>query len=394
MTEPVIPYGRQTIEAADIAAVSAVLRGDWLTQGPAVAEFEAALATAFASPHAVAVNSGTAALHAGMAAMGIGPGDLVLVPAMTFVASANAALYCGAEVEIVDVEPETALVDPAAVARALDAYRGPGRPRAVVAVHYAGLPCDMDALSALALDRGLAIIEDACHAPGATWTDAGGRRHVVGSGDRSAFSAFSFHPVKHVTTAEGGAVLTADPRLAARARRFRTHGITRDAAELERSAGERWWYEQHDLGFNYRLPDVLAALGTSQLARHTGWLARRREIAEHYRAGFAGVPGVRLQHLPAGREHAWHLFTIRVERRAAVFAALDAAGIRAQVHYIPVHWQPYYRRRYGPRSLPNAEAWYRDVISLPMFPALSDADLDRVIDAVTRAVVGEAVTAR
>jgi len=385
--EPIIPYGRHHLDEDDIAAVVRVLRGEWLTQGPVVGEFEQALCLRLGAAEAVVVNSGTAALHAGMLALGIGPGDLVIVPPITFVASANAALYCGAEVAFVDVDPATGLIDPAAVEAFLGSYRGPHRPRAIVAVHYAGLPADLVALGALCSRRGLDLIEDACHAPGATWTDAERRLRTIGDASTSAFAALSFHPVKHLTTGEGGAVMTGRPELAARARMVRTHGITREPGQLERNEGS-WWYEQQALGFNYRMPDILAALGRSQLNKLDASLARRREIAAHYEQAFKGLAGLQLPTKPLGRTHAYHLFPILVERRAEVMAGLAERGIQAQVHYIPVHQQPFYRSRYGAQRFPGAEAWYSREVSIPMFPALRDADVRRVCDAVVEAVRG------
>ncbi len=389
---PVIPYGRHRVEDEDIAAVVEVLRGDWLTQGPAVGAFETALCRRLGAPEAIAVNSGTAALHLGMLAMGIGPGDLVVVPPMTFVASANAALYCGADVAFVDVQPATALIDPGALDGFLAAYRGPLRPKAVVAVHYAGLPADLVALGEVCRRHGVALIEDACHAPGADWTDAAGRKRVVGDASTSTFAALSFHPVKHLTTGEGGAVMTTSPDLAEKVRMLRSHGITRSPARMERNEGV-WWYEQHHLGFNYRMPDVLAALGTSQLHRFDAGLTRRRAIAARYREAFAAAPEIGLQAVPAGRTHAYHLFPILVERRAEALSDLAALGIRGQVHYIPVHRQPYYRARYGPQSFPHAERWYEREISIPMYHAMTDADAARVCDAVVRVVGGAPVVA-
>jgi UDP-4-amino-4,6-dideoxy-N-acetyl-beta-L-altrosamine transaminase len=381
----VIPYGRHHIDDDDVTAVMRILRSDFLTQGPAVDEFERALCRRFGASDVVVVNSGTAALHVGMLALGIGPGDLVIVPPITFVASANAALYCGAEVAFVDVDPTTALISVDALDQFLNNYRGPHRPRAVVAVHYAGLPADMVTLGALCAHYGLDLIEDACHAPGATWTDASGRVHTIGGADTSAFAALSFHPVKHITTGEGGAVMTTRRDLAERARMFRSHGITRSPELLKRREGP-WWYEQQGLGFNYRMPDILAALGTSQLRKFDGWLARRREIADAYRSAFAELPGVGMQAQPTGRTHAYHLFPILVAARAEVLAALLVYGIRAQVHYIPVHEQPLYRARYGRQSFPGAERWYAREISIPMYPMLTDEEVTRVCDAVTRSV--------
>jgi UDP-4-amino-4,6-dideoxy-N-acetyl-beta-L-altrosamine transaminase len=383
---PVIPYGHHHIDDDDIEAVVRVLRGDWLTQGPAVGEFESALCRRLGAPEAAAVNSGTAALHVGMLALGIGPGDLVVVPPITFVASANAALYCGADVAFVDVEPDTGLLSADALEAFLAGYRGPHRPRAVVAVHYAGLPCDLGRIGEICRRYGVELIEDACHAPGATWTDAAGVVRTVGDASTSAFAALSFHPVKHVATGEGGAVMTTRPELAERARMFRNHGITRDPMRLRQREGP-WWYEMQLLGFNYRIPDILAALGTSQLGKFDRWLRRRRDIAARYRRAFADLPGIALQAERPGRSHAYHLFPILVDRRAEVLADLAARGIGAQVHYIPVHWQPVYVSRYGPQHFPQAEAWYARELSIPMFPSLTDAQVTRVSDGVA-AVLG------
>ena len=380
-----IPYGRQCIGDDDIDAVVRVLRGDWLTQGPSVVEFETALSREFGAAHSIAVNSGTAALHLGMAAMGIGAGDVVVVPPITFVASANAALYCGADVAFVDVEPETGLISCDALEEFLTTdARGP-RVRAVVAVHYAGLPCDVGRLATLCRTHGVALIEDACHALGATWTDVDGKLHAIADGCLSAFAALSFHPVKHITTAEGGAVVTNDPELAARVVMLRSHGVTRDPRMLEQNDGP-WYYEQQALGFNYRMPDVLAALGASQLTKHSNWLKRRREVAAVYRDTFADVAQIRLQAQCPGRVHAYHLFPIRVAGRRAVFDRLVHLGIRPQVHYIPVNVQPYYRKRYGVVPMPAAEAWYASELSIPMFQGISDRQVAYVCDAVLAAV--------
>ncbi len=379
---PVIPYGHHHIDDDDIEAVVRVLRGDWLTQGPAVGQFETALCQRFGAEEAVAVSSGTAALHVGMLALGIGPGDVVVVPPITFVASANAALYCGADVAFVDVEPDTGLLSAQALEELLADYRGPGRLRAVVVVHYAGLPCDLVRVGELCSRYGVELIEDACHAPGATWTDAQGRVRKVGDASTSAFATLSFHPVKHITTGEGGAVMTSRADLAERARMLRTHGITRDSQRLQWHEGP-WWYEMQRLGFNYRMPDILAALGTSQLLRFEAGLARRRAIAARYREAFAGVRGIGLQAEPTGRTHAYHLFPVLVERRAQVLSDLAGLGVGGQVHYIPIHKQPFYLARYGPQQFPHAEWWYEHEISIPMYHAMKDTDVARVCDALT-----------
>lgn len=369
-----LPYARQTIEDDDIESVCAALRSDWLTTGPAVERFERAAGDFVGAPHAVAVSSGTAALHTAMAALGVGPGDEVVVPAMTFVATANAALMVGATPVFADVDPHTLLVDPASVERAI----GP-RTRAIVGVDYAGQPCDWAALRRIANDHGLALVDDACHALGARSRD--GQR--VGS--LADVTVFSFHPVKHVTTAEGGMVVTADAALAQRARMFRNHGISSD--HRKRAELGTWRYEMEELGVNYRLNDLQCALGVTQLAKLPAWLERRRAVARAYDAALAHVGGVRPLAVEAGVEHAWHLYVVQLtgassaRTRAVVWAALRAAGIGANVHYLPVHLHAYYRRRFGTHAgmCPAAEAAYERILSLPMFSSMTDEDVARVV---------------
>ncbi|MCC6906278.1 MAG: UDP-4-amino-4,6-dideoxy-N-acetyl-beta-L-altrosamine transaminase [Anaerolineae bacterium] len=370
-----LPYGRQTIDDEDIAAVVAVLRSDWLTTGPKVAEFEAAFTSAIGVSHAVAVNSGTAALHAAVFALGIQPGDEVIVTPMTFAASANAVLYQGGTPVFVDVDPDTLLIDPGTVRRAVTE-----RTRAIIAVDYAGQPCDYDTLYAIAREHNLRIIDDACHA-------IGGSLNGRPVGTLADLSTFSFHPVKHITSGEGGVITTDDADLAARMRRFRNHGI--DSDHHQRSKTGSWFYEMHDLGFNYRLTDFQSALCTSQLARLDGWVARRQAIARQYDAAFAQMPAVRPLGYRAGAVHAHHLYVIQLELerlcvdREAIYAALRAEGIGVNVHYIPVYLHPYYREQgYQTGLCPLAEAAYQRILSLPVFPAMSDADVQDVIDAV------------
>lgn len=370
-----IPYGRQLLDAADRKAVEKVLRSPWLTQGPNVAAFEDALAAYCGAKYAVACANGTAALHLACMAAGLGPGDEAVVPAITFAATANAALYCGAEPVIIDVRPDTLTMDPAALAAALTR-----RTKAVLPVHFAGLPADMAEISRIARSRGLTIIEDAAHALGASYR---GRR--IGACDRSDMAILSFHPVKHVATGEGGAILTNRRELRDRLLLLRSHGITRDPALLEDKDQGGWYYEMQALGFNYRLTDIQSALGLSQMKKLPRFLARRREIARLYSEAFAREAHIRLQAVPGGSEHAWHLFTIQVppERRRALYDRLHSHGILANVHYIPVHRLPFYRRRgWGKKRLPASEGYYAGALSLPMHAALTDADVRRVIRAV------------
>jgi perosamine synthetase len=370
---PPLPYGRQWVEDDDVAAVVEALRSDWLTTGPRVAAFERAVAEAVGAREAVAVSNGTAALHAAMYVLGVGPGDEVLVPALTFAASANCVVYQGATPVFVDVEPDTLLINPARAAAKITA-----RSRAIVAVDYAGQPCDYDALHALADRYALPLVADACHALGASYR---GRP----AGSLATLSTFSFHPVKPVTTAEGGMVTTDDPELARRLRLFRNHGISTDHRQREQAGS--WFYEMTDLGYNYRLSDLQCALGLSQLRKLPAWVERRQAIARRYDAAFGGLPGVRPLEVRPDVRHAYHLYVVRVAAdRGRVFAALRAEGIGVNVHYVPVHLHPFYRRRYGtgPGLCPVAEAAYEHILSLPIFPRMTDADVDDVIGAVIR----------
>lgn len=373
-----LPYGRQEIDPDDLQAVLEVLGSDWLTTGPKVDEFEQALAEAVGAEHAVAVANGTAALHASMFALGIGPGDEVIVPSLTFAASANCVVYQGGKPVFADVLADTLLLDPAAV----EALVTP-RTKAIVAVDYAGQPCDYDALGQLAAHHGLALVADACHAPGARY-----KGRPVGTLAR--LNTFSFHPVKHITTGEGGMITTADADLARRMRLFRNHGITTD--HRQRAALGSWFYEMTELGYNYRLPDLSCALGISQLKKLPGRVARRREIARRYDEALEHLPSFAGLAIRPGVEHAYHLYVVRLrtpqllEHRAEVFAALRAEGIGVNVHYIPVHLHPFYRQHFGsgPGLCPVAEAAYEEILSLPMFAAMGDSDVDDVLAALAK----------
>ena len=380
----IIPYGRQWVSDEDIAAVVAILRGDWLTTGPTVQEFERRLADVAGTAEAVAVSSGTAALHAAMFALGVGCGDEVIVPALTFVASANCVVYQGGTPVFADVEPDTLLIDPDKVVAKITP-----RTRAIVTVDYAGQPCNYEALTDIAGRHGLPLIADCCHALGASYS---GR--AVGS--LGLLNVFSFHPVKPITTAEGGAVTTNDPALAQRLRLFRNHGISTDHRQREQAGS--WYYEMTELGFNYRLSDLQCALGLSQLSQLPGWVARRREIARRYDAAFAAVPQVTSLAVRPGVGHAYHLYVIQIDPKAAergqVFTALRGAGIGVNVHYLPVHRHPFYRRRFGTSAglCPVAEAAYERILSLPIFPRMTDADVDYVIHIVAKVMQSSALT--
>jgi len=366
-----LPYGRQSINDDDIAAVVEVLRSDFLTTGPLVDRFENALSDYTGAGRAVAVSSGTAALHAAYFAAGLRRGDEIITAPMTFAATANAALYLGATVRFVDIEPDTGNIDPDLIEDAIT-----DRTRLIVPVDYAGHPADYDRINRIAADHDLKVVADAAHSLGATYR---GRR----CGTLAHATATSFHPVKPLTTAEGGAVLTDDADLADRAGRFRTHGIVKGTRTDEHEGP--WWCEMHELGFNYRLSDVHCALGLSQLRRLDGFVARRREIADIYNRAFAGIDGYQLPVVREGVEPGWHLYALRVTdpgRRRPLVESLHEAGIGVQVHYVPVHYHPYYRKLGFQRgAYPVAEDFYDRVLSLPMFPAMTDDDVRRVTDA-------------
>lgn len=351
-----IPYGRQTVDASDIAAVVRVLEGDWLTQGPHVEEFEQALAAYTGARHAVAFASGTAALHAAVLAAELGPGSRVVTSPLSFVASANCARYAGAEVRFADIDSDTLNLDPRRVPEC----------DGIVAVHYAGLPTDLRNLA----HRPRVVIEDAAHALGSETPD--GR---VGNCARSDMCVFSFHPVKTITTAEGGAVTASSPELADRLRRIRHHGI---GSRPERGG---WYYEIESLGFNYRMSDIHAALGTSQLRRAEEFVARRNHLAGRYREALAGLSLRLPPPAPTGWRHAYHLFAVRVPGRRRVFDALRAAGIGVQVHYIPIYrHRLYVGRASDPALFPGTEAAYEDLLSLPLYPRLTEREQDFVVE--------------
>jgi UDP-4-amino-4,6-dideoxy-N-acetyl-beta-L-altrosamine transaminase len=377
----VIPYGRQSISEEDIRAVVEVLRSEFLTQGPVVARFEKSVADYCNAPHAVAVNSGTSALHIACQALGLGPGDSLWTSPNTFVASANCARYCGADVDFVDIDPDTYNISVEALARKLERAAAAGKlPKVLVPVHFSGQSCEMREIWALSGRYGFRILEDASHALGAEYDGA-----KVGACAYSHAAVLSFHPVKHITTGEGGMVLTRDPGLAEALRQLRSHGITRDE-ELMRGPSEgAWYYQQLQLGYNFRMTDLQAALGASQMQRLDAFLARRRQLAKRYDAVFAGLAVKVPARSPSGNP-AWHLYVVQVENRKRVFDALRRSGIGVNVHYIPVHYQPYYQALGFKRGdFPQAERYYEHAISLPMYSDLSDADQERVVSALRQA---------
>jgi perosamine synthetase len=367
-----LPYGRQEIGDADIKAVVEALTSDWLTTGPRVGQFETAFAKYCGAAHGVAVNSGTAALHAAMRALKVGAGDEVIVPAITFAASANAAVYEGATPVFADIEPDTLLIDPERVAELITP-----RTRAIVAVDYGGQPADYDALQALTKGRDIAIVADACHSPGATYR---GRM----AGTLADISCFSFHPVKHLTTCEGGMALTADGEFAAHMRRFRNHGI--DTDHRQRDSEGTFAYDMVELGYNYRLPDVQCALGIAQLTRLPKWVRARQQVAAWYAEALSGIAHVTPLRVHADRTNAHHLYVVRLDpviSRKRAFAQLRAQGIGANVHYGPVYLHSFYRARgFEPGCCPVAEQVYETILTLPMFPAMTQADVQRVAAAL------------
>ena len=383
-----IPYGRQEITQADIDAVAEVLRSDFLTQGPAVTRFEQAVATHVGARHAVAVNSATSALHIACLALGLKPGDRLWTSPITFVASANCGLYCGATVDFVDIDPRTYNLCAAALAKKLEqAERDGTLPKIVVSVHLCGQPCDMEAIHALSQRYKFKVIEDASHAIGGKY-----KGEWIGNSRYSDITIFSFHPVKIITTGEGGMVLTNDAALANKMALLRSHGITRDATEMTHTPDGPWYYQQIDLGFNYRMTDIQAALGLSQMARLNDYVTRRHAIAKRYDAQLATLPAT----LPWQHPDSYsgmHLYVVRLQlekiskTHREVFESLRAQNIGVNLHYIPVYTQPYYARMgFAPTDFPQAERYYAEAISLPMHATLSETQQDQVVEALKKAV--------
>jgi len=376
----ILAHGRQAVTDDDVQRVVEVLRTDGLTTVPVVERLERAVAEYVGAAEAVALSSGPAALHAAMFALGIGPGDEVIVPAMTFAATANAVVYQGGTPVFADVDPDTLLLDPEQVG-----IRITPRTRAIVAVDYAGQPCDHEALEGIARDHNLVLVDDASHALGA-------RDRGVPVGRLADLSIFSMGADSAIASGEGGMVTTEDDTLAELIRRFRNHGFSRDGRQC--AAAGSWYYEMTDLGYDYRLTDVQSALGLGELAKLDDWLARRREIAEQYDRALASLPGVRPLGRREGVVHAWHLYVVRLDRealgadRAAVFRAMRAEGIGVEVHYIPVHLHSFYRERYGtaPGLCPAAEAAYEEILTLPLFPAMTEEDAADVVTAMEKVI--------
>ena len=375
-----IPYGRQAISDADVAAVVEVLRSDYLTQGPVVPRFESELVNHCGAAYAVAVNSATSALHLACLALGLGPGDELWTTPNTFVASANCGRYCGARVDFVDIDPRSYNLSAERLAEKLEQAAELGRrPKVLVAVHFAGQACDMRAIHELAKRYDFAVIEDASHALGGFYEGA-----PIGSGSYSDITIFSFHPVKIITTGEGGMALTQRVDLAERMASLRSHGITRDPAKLDRESEGPWYYQQVELGFNYRMTDFQAALGLSQLGRLTEFIAARERLADRYDRLLADFAVTLPWRAPSCRP-AWHLYVVLLPeaKRKRVFEAMRAQGIGVNVHYIPVHLQPDYRRLgFAKGDFPESERYYDAALTLPLFPTLTDTGQDRVVEAL------------
>ncbi|MCJ8190773.1 UDP-4-amino-4,6-dideoxy-N-acetyl-beta-L-altrosamine transaminase [Sphingomicrobium aestuariivivum] len=385
MPDP-IRYSCQTIDEEDVAAVAEVLRSDFLTQGPATRRFEQAVADYVGTGHGVAVSNGTAALHLLAQALGLGPGKLLWTSPNSFVASANAGRYLGADVDFVDIDPATGSIDPDALEARLAA--GGRKPDLLIAVHFAGHSLGFERIAELCEAHGIPLVEDAAHALGASYADRPDMK--IGAHPKSRAATFSFHPLKSITTAEGGMIVTGDAALAAELAMLRSHGVTKDPALLERADEGAFYYEQQALGFNYRISDLQAALGTSQMARIDDFMEARRARARRYRDLLADLP---LDLPPATDASSWHLYVVRLDpartdvTRRAVFDALRADRIEAHVHYIPIHTQPYYRDLgFAAGDFPQAELYYERCLSLPIYPRMTDAEQDRVVAALAAAL--------
>ena len=377
MLEKFIPYGRQSIDRSDIDAVVDVLKSDWLTTGPNVDEFEKAICKYTGAKYAVAVNSGTAGLHAAMFASGISSGDEVIVTAMTFAASSNCIVYQGGTPVFADVLPYTLLIDPDHVERLIT-----NNTKAIIAVDYAGQPCEYDRLNDIAFRHDLLLVADACHS-------IGGKYKGRNVGTLANMSVFSFHPVKHITTGEGGMITTDNEDLYNRLKLFRNHGITTD--HRQRSESGHWFYEMTELGYNYRITDFQCALGISQLAKLDTWIDRRQEIAERYESAIKYLDGISPLMVDDRKSHAYHLYVVKMKfgqnrEKSTFFKHMKDSGIGVNVHYIPVHLHPYYRDKYGtkPGMCPVAETSYEEIVSLPIFPELTDNEQDFVVDTIKR----------
>jgi len=373
-----IPYATQWLGDDDIQAVADSLRSSWLTQGPKVGEFEEKIARYCGVKYAVALNSGTSALHAACFAAGIGPGDQVITSPITFAASANCVLYCGGKPVFADIEEENMNIDPEQIAQKIDE-----KTKAIIPVHFAGHPCDLEKIKKIAKATNLIVIEDAAHALGGEY-----KKSKIGSCEYSDMTILSFHAVKHITTGEGGMVLTNNEEYFKKISMFRTHGITKESGDFENKSEEAWFYEMEFLGYNYRLTDFQSALGLQQMNKLDKFLRRRREIVAKYNDSFKGIGGVKTPKEKADAVSAWHIYTVQVGgKRKEIFDVLRKAGIGVNVHYIPVYWHPYYKKLGYEKGLcPKAEKYYQTAITLPLYPKMNEAEVDRVIKEFINAV--------
>lgn len=385
-----IPYGKQEISAEDISAVTEALQSEFLTQGPKVNEFEQAFCDYVGSKYAVAVSNGTAALHLCALALGVGSNSKVIATPITFAASSNCILYCGGTVEFVDIDQDSGIIDILGIKKLLES-RPKGYYQGIVPVDFAGYPVNGEKIKELATEYGLWVLEDACHAPGAFFTDSHGIQRKCGSNQYADLSIFSFHPVKHIATGEGGMITTNNESLYRKLLKLRTHGITKDENQLEKVDGG-WYYEMQELGFNYRIPDILCALGLSQLKMAESRLRKRIEIADRYDQAFGSVDSIKPLYnnrklRSEGIQHAYHLYIVRVKNRLEVYNKLREKKIYTQVHYIPVYSMPFYQRNgYAGVSCPNAERYYRECLSLPMYPSLTEEEQDYVIKSILESI--------
>jgi UDP-4-amino-4,6-dideoxy-N-acetyl-beta-L-altrosamine transaminase len=376
-----INYGKQTIEQLDVEAVTDVMHSDWMTQGPKVTEFENDLAVYCGARFAVAVANGTAALHLANMAMDLKTGDSVVTTPISFLATANSIIFCDAKPIFSDINPATINLDLLKLEQTIKDNPGV---KGIIPVHFGGVVADMESISKIAKNRNMWIIEDACHALGGRWVDSHGDQHQVGDCSFSDMTVFSFHPVKQITTGEGGAILTNDENIYNKLLMLRSHGMTKNSDLMEENHGD-WYYEMPILGFNYRISDFQCALGSSQLKRNNEWVAQRRRLVSRYDTAFESIPEVQPQlHPDSKNEYSYHLYVVQVKKRKALYDFLKTKGINTQVHYFPIHLQPYYKKKYGygTDDFPMAEEYYKNALSLPLFPLLKDKEQDYVIQQV------------
>jgi UDP-4-amino-4,6-dideoxy-N-acetyl-beta-L-altrosamine transaminase len=380
VSKSIIPYARHEITEADIQAVIETLRSDFLTQGPKIKEFEDAFANYVGSKYALAVSNGTAALHLCTLALNVRPGSKVITSPITFAASANCVLYCGGDIAFSDIDPKTTCIDLNKVEDLLK--RNPNSFSGIIPVDYSGFPLQMDDVHALARKHNLWVVEDACHAPGATFIDSKGIVQKTGNGAYADLAIFSFHPAKHIAAGEGGMITTNDEKLFQRLLLLRTHGITKEPSQMNKYDGG-WFMEMQELGYNYRIPDMLCALANSQLTQAPSRLLRRQEIAKIYDAELANLPII-LPATPTKGSHAYHLYVIRTKERKALYEFLRENQIYAQVHYIPVHQHPYYIKKYGIQKFEHADTFYEECLSIPMYHSLLPNEQEKVIKTLQR----------